>query len=105
MDELISRQAAVELADAMWWSTHDKNIHELWSKLKDLPSVQPERKKRKRKRGKWIEAKPMSGRIGKVCSACGNEAYWDTDYGQQLFEYCPYCGSDNGEKSDNGRLD
>ena len=27
------------------------------------------------------------------CSKCKHEAYWDTDYGQQLFEYCPYCGS------------
>ena len=30
-----------------------------------------------------------------ICSACGNEAYWDTDYGQQLFDYCPYCGEYN----------
>lgn len=46
------------------------------------------------KKGKWIDAKPMSGRVGKVCSACGNEAYWDSDYGQQLFDWCPYCGAD-----------
>ena len=26
------------------------------------------------------------------CRFCFNEAYWDTDYGQQLFAYCPYCG-------------
>ena len=26
------------------------------------------------------------------CTNCTSEAYWDTDYGQQLFEYCPYCG-------------
>ena len=43
------------------------------------------------KKGKWIDAKPMSGKIGKVCSRCGDEAYWDSDYGQQLFDYCPYC--------------
>ena len=46
-----------------------------------------------RKRGKWIDANPMSGRVGKVCSACGNEAYCDSDYGQQLFDWCPYCGA------------
>lgn len=28
-----------------------------------------------------------------VCSVCDSEAYWDTDYGQQLFDYCPYCGA------------
>ena len=27
------------------------------------------------------------------CSICHNEAYWDTDYGQQMFDYCPYCGA------------
>lgn len=27
-----------------------------------------------------------------ICSHCRNEAYWGTDYGQQLFDYCPYCG-------------
>ena len=42
MDDLISRQAAVDLADAMWEATHDKNIHELWSKLIELPSAQQE---------------------------------------------------------------
>ena len=26
------------------------------------------------------------------CEKCGNAAYWDTDYGQQLFDFCPYCG-------------
>ena len=29
----------------------------------------------------------------KYCSNCFAEAYWDTDYGQQLFDYCPYCGA------------
>jgi len=27
------------------------------------------------------------------CEDCNHEAYWDTDYGQQLFDYCPYCGA------------
>lgn len=39
------------------------------------------------KNGQW------TGTDIKSCSICGNEAYWDTDYGQQLFDYCPYCGS------------
>lgn len=26
------------------------------------------------------------------CSNCLHEAYCDTDYGEQLFKYCPYCG-------------
>lgn len=45
-------------------------------------------------RGKWLHEKKDNGYIGFiVCSKCGHEAYWDTDYGQQLFDYCPYCGS------------
>jgi len=28
-----------------------------------------------------------------ACSVCKNEAYWDRDGEQQLFRYCPYCGS------------
>lgn len=34
------------------------------------------------------------------CSNCGHEAYWDTDYGQQKFNYCPYCGArmENGNE-------
>lgn len=36
------------------------------------------------------------------CSECYQEAYCDTDYGDQLFEYCPYCGShmENGGEDD-----
>ena len=30
----------------------------------------------------------------KYCSVCYEEAYFDTDYGQQLFDYCPNCGAD-----------
>lgn len=41
--------------------------------------------------GKWLHSKENYGFI--VCSQCGHEAYWDTDYGQQLFDYCPYCGA------------
>ena len=50
------------------------------------------------KRGKWIHFTD-DGFI--FCSECYKEAYWDTDYGQQLFDYCPNCGADmRGE--DNG---
>lgn len=27
-----------------------------------------------------------------ICSHCNHEAYWDSNDGQQLFDYCPYCG-------------
>ena len=54
--------------------------------LEDMPAaeVQPV------KRGRWLHIND-DGII--FCSECENEAYWDTDYGQQLFDYCPYCGA------------
>lgn len=42
------------------------------------------------KHGKWLHIND-DGII--FCSDCENEAYWDTDYGQQLFDFCPYCGA------------
>ena len=52
------------------------------------------------KHGKWIsgayikdtEVKRYSAGL-MYCSVCKHEAYSDTDYGEQLFDYCPYCGS------------
>lgn len=54
--------------------------------IADIPTadVQP------MKRGRWFHIND-EGII--YCSECKNEAYWDTDYGQQLFDYCPYCGA------------
>ena len=54
-------------------------------KLIPIADVQPV------KRGKWIHFNNDSNFI--FCSECTHEAYWDTDYGQQLFDYCPYCGA------------
>lgn len=56
--------------------------------LADIPSadVQPV------KRGRW-EKDEKRNSFEKFCSICKHEAYWDTDYGQQLFDYCPYCGA------------
>lgn len=56
------------------------------------------------KRGEWIdgldvpkeerERHPYVYLHGeKHCSVCFKEAYFDTDYGQQLFDYCPNCGA------------
>ena len=53
------------------------------------------------KRGKWLHFN-SDGII--FCSECKHEAYWDTDYGQQLFDYCPYCGArmiKDGEQNEN----
>lgn len=57
-----------------------------------------------RKHGEWIdgldvpkeerERHPYVYLHGeKYCSVCYKEAYFDTDYGQQLFNFCPNCGA------------
>ena len=42
MIDLISRQAAIDVADAVWSVTGDKNVAKVWDQIKDLPSAQPE---------------------------------------------------------------
>ena len=42
-EDTISRQAAIDVADAVWSVTGDKNVAKVWDQIKDLPSVQPER--------------------------------------------------------------
>ena len=41
-EDTISRQAAIDAADAVWSVTGDKNVAKVWDQIKDLPSVQPE---------------------------------------------------------------
>ena len=48
------------------------------------------------RRGKWIRG--VDNFL--YCSNCGKEAYWDTDYGQQEFDFCPKCGADMREAED-----
>lgn len=68
-------------------------VHELILDKDLIEDVQPVKK------GKWRHSISYNGFI--VCSECKHEAYWDTDYGQQLFDYCPYCGARmDGEKND-----
>ena len=41
---------------------------------------------------KQIAKKPCKENTIWHCPECGEEIYWDTDYGQQKFRYCPDCG-------------
>lgn len=50
--------------------------------------------------GTWIYKNKNSDIM--ICSNCKEEAYWDTDYGQQLFDYCPYCGTRMRKEKDTG---
>ena len=49
--------------------------------------------------GRWVKGDELKNTdlvpkpYSIYCSSCKNEAYWDTDYGPQEFDYCPYCGA------------
>lgn len=40
--DLIDREAAIDVADAVWSVTGDKNVAKVWDQIKNLPSAQPE---------------------------------------------------------------
>ena len=86
MAEYISREEVLDKSEY----TENFNLVVPVRLIKAIPAadVQPV------KRGKWIHFTD-DGFI--FCSECYKEAYWDTDYGQQLFDYCPYCGADMRE--------
>ena len=44
VNDTISRQAAIDVADAVWSVTGDKNVAKVWDQIKDLPSAQPEQR-------------------------------------------------------------
>lgn len=93
MDDLISRQAAInELDHAAWGKEWDKALAK--AMLESLPSAQPERKK-----GKWEEREVSSEKVidewqSARCSVCGK--YHTTPYMYYFdnFSFCPNCGAD-----------
>ena len=80
MKELIDRQAAVEVADAIWMVTGDKNVAKVWQQIKDLPTAEP-------KKGKWIENNGDVEEPFYHCSVCEWDAY-------TMWDFCPKCGAD-----------
>ena len=77
MSDLIDRQKAIEVIDAIWTVTGDKNVAKAWDQIKNLPSEEP-------KRGKWIpcnERLPeVNGRylVTRGLNACGS--LWNRIY-------------------------
>lgn len=81
IDALINKAETVAEASTLF-----KAKAVIYSQQRYFADVQPV------KRGRW-ETPVSVGNGIKFCSVCRNEAYWDTDYGQQLFDFCPYCGA------------
>lgn len=83
-EDAVSKKQAIEVANAVWSVTGDKNVAKVWEQIKDLPSV--------RKMGKWI--KNDNGTWS--CSKCSS---WIPDEQHYYANYCLYCGADmRGEK-------
>lgn len=86
MDDLISRQAAIDaLCEAgliNYQATGDGNgmIHAV-NVVKGLPSAQ------ERKTGKWIDNSDGVEGAWNYCSVCGERAI-------DLYDFCPNCGAD-----------
>jgi len=111
MDDLISRQAAIEVAEdaeMLWLKGEIDFIYPKVIKgLRSLPTIE------ERKKGKWEERKVFDTEgTGIVemqsakCSVCGK--YHTTPYLYYFdnFNFCPNCGADmRGEKNDEGRGD
>ena len=96
-DYMISRQAAIDVADAVWSVTGDKNVAKVWDQIKDLPYVTPTTKKCHNIGTDYAECDQF------VCSNCGIELQdWrrverdedgDITYHEYEFNYCPNCGA------------
>ena len=95
MDDLISRQAAIDAVSNMLRRKFGIGGDLAEITLAQLPSVTP-----KRKTGKWIEVDDAYNRIRGRCSACGWEAHMYEDDVVGMW-FCPNCGADmRGEEDD-----
>lgn len=64
-------------------------VQEISAYITLAPTIEPEVR-----HGRWAYGyNSEAGMLCHFCTVCGNEAYWDTDYGQQLFKFCPNCGA------------
>ena len=89
MDDLISRQAAIELIESEYrrWG-EEYGITDVLCDLDDLPTAE--------KKGKWIPV--TNGRGGHECDQCHEYApSWQTGE-EHLTNYCPNCGCRMDEK-------
>ena len=105
MDDLISRQAAIEEVEMLLEQSEDDALDTTWNNAirgaisavkHHVPSAQPEQK-----RGKWIESTELSEQVKgkKYCSNCGKAqcAIEITDKTIQIksvtSKFCPECGA------------
>ena len=94
MNDLISRQAAIDKADSLYRDTkndecymitgYNHAISDIRAILKSLPSAQPERKT-----GEWLELTNTNHTY--VCSVCGRMLVNITDGKNTVTKNYPFC--------------
>ena len=103
MDDLISRQAAIDALDKRFDSIPMEQTTEILLLRKDLrglPPAQPHRM-----RGKWTYGEDEYGIDGYHCDKCGFFVPWDythkfIDFIKD-YHFCPNCGADmRGEQDE-----
>ena len=87
MDDLISRQAAIDAMAELQWRASSKGelkgISKAWKRIKELPPIQP-------KRGKWIDASICGELPVIVCDQCNT--FFPISFGD-FHNFCPNCGA------------
>lgn len=80
MDDLISRQAVLDILREKWnmFSSADDAMQESIDTIDALPSAE--------KTGRWINTRPPEMSDNIVCSECGYDSIAD-------YDYCPNCGA------------
>ena len=92
MRDLISRQAAIELIERI--KPYHQDADDIAEMIANMPSAQPERLT-----GRWIFNRYYTWE----CSECGESPTKGTGYTQssdELYAFCPHCGSYNGGEQD-----
>ena len=90
----IEEMQACEPEYAFHFLNDAQNPSTEWECVEDLIENAPTIEAEPVRHGAWTKGYCKDEEMNCVfCSACGKSAYWDTDYGQQLFPYCPYCGA------------
>ena len=108
MDDLISRQAAIDVVYAYMndCGLIDRNWHAngIVRDIEKLPSAQPERKK-----GKWVWLSSTYDRVPCemrfMCSECHHETIVHTNGTSEPWEnYCPNCGADMRKETEDAEI-
>ena len=100
MDDLISRQAAIDALHMhlMYRMGTDSNKKRLDEWINNLPSAQPTIEPRKK--GKWISCENETGEGSNTykCSACGEiQMIISGTPKENGWAYCPHCGAKMNE--------